>query len=205
MGGRIRGSVFPVYSGKPRDPHQSRGGDPPGRNRCGGDGTLCVVRCLSLADVRRVRSDRRRLDRISLGRDIRVRGRSPSGDPWRLGLEHPDQPDRCWGGVAIEDAALCCSGDYRRYFEAAGRRYGHIVDPRTGRPADRGCRAAWVIAPTCVEAGILSTVSLVLGPDEGVALIEASRHAAGCFWTDRGMIPMRRFAKYELPEEMASV
>ncbi|OQW96782.1 MAG: hypothetical protein BWK77_03655 [Verrucomicrobia bacterium A1] len=96
---------------------------------------------------------------ISLGRDIRVRGRSPSGDPWRLGLEHPGQPDRCWGGVVIEDAALCCSGDYRRYFEADGQRYGHIVDPRTGRPADRGCRAAWVIAPTCVEAGILSTGS----------------------------------------------
>ncbi len=138
---------------------------------------------------------------ISLGRDIRVRGRSPNGEPWRLGLEHPAHMDRCWGGVAIHDAALCCSGDYRRYFEVGGQRYGHIIDPRTGRPADHGCRAAWVVAPTCTEAGVLSTSCLVLGPDEGTALIETSRHAAGCFWTERGILQTRRFSQYEIPED----
>jgi thiamine biosynthesis lipoprotein len=77
-----------------------------------------------------------------------------------------------------------------------GHRYGHIVDPRTGWPADSGCDAAWVVAPSCTEAGILSTAAIVLGVEEGMGLIEGAWRAAGCLWTDRGVHCSRRMHDY---------
>jgi thiamine biosynthesis lipoprotein len=71
-----------------------------------------------------------------------------------------------------------------------------MFDPRTLRPAESGCRAVWVIAPTCTEAGALATAAFVAGPDEGTAMVEASHHAAACFWTDRGVTQTRRFERY---------
>ncbi|TAN37680.1 MAG: FAD:protein FMN transferase [Verrucomicrobia bacterium] len=135
---------------------------------------------------------------VDFGRDLRVGGSPPEGGDWRLGLEHPAQPDACWGGVALTDAALCCSGDYRRYVEVAGRHYAHLMDPRTGRPAQSGVHAAWSIAPTCTEAGILTTVACILGVAEGSKLFEQTPGAAGCIWADQGLFQTRRFQKYEI-------
>lgn len=127
---------------------------------------------------------------IDFGRDLRVCGSPPEGGDWRLGLEHPEQPDNCWGGVALTNAALCCSGDYRR-----GR---HLVDPRSGRPATNGVHAAWAIAPTCTEAGILTTAVCLLGLAGGEKLFEQTPGAAGCIWSDQGLFQTRRFQKYEI-------
>lgn len=141
---------------------------------------------------------------VSLGRDIRVAGKPPEGGAWRIGLEHPGRMDQCWEGLAVDHAALCCSGDYRRYFEFEGRRYGHILDPRSGYPVNNGCHAAWVVAPSCTEAGVLSTSVLVLGVEEGLNLIEASHHAAGCVWTEKGNYQTRRFGNYVIPGQKAT-
>jgi len=135
---------------------------------------------------------------VDFGRDLRVGGHPPEGGDWRLGLEHPEQPDACWGGVALTDAALCCSGDYRRYTELDGRRYGHLVDPRSGRPVQTGVKAVWAIAPTCTEAGILTTAACILGVEAGGKLFEQTPGAAGCIWSEQGLFQTRRFQKYEL-------
>ena len=129
---------------------------------------------------------------VNFGRDIRAFGHPPEGGPWRIGLENPGAPDACWTGVAVDDAAVCGSGMYARGFDFDGHRYGHILDPRTGWPAESGCSAAWVIAPSCTEAGILSTAMVVLGVAEGVELLEGTWRAAGCLWTDRGVFYSRR-------------
>lgn len=134
---------------------------------------------------------------FSFGRDIRVRGSAPEGGAWRIGLERPDSPEGCWNGVALTGGAIACSGDYQRFFEAGNRRYGHIIDPRTGVPVQNGTRAAWVLAPTCTEAGALSTAAVILGPVDGLAAIEAAHHASGCLWTDQGVYQDRRFSHYE--------
>lgn len=132
----------------------------------------------------------------SLGRDIRVYGQPPEGGRWKIGLEQPGAPDGCWGGAALSSGALCCSGDYRRFFEHGGQRYSHLLDPRTGRPAQSGCRAVWVIAPSCVEAGALATAAFVAGADRGAEMVEQSSLAAACFWTDSGLVQTRRFHEY---------
>ncbi len=138
---------------------------------------------------------------VDLGHDIRVAGMPPEGGAWRLGLEHPDAPGRCWGGVVLTNEALCGSGNYLRFFERGGEQFGHILDPRNGRPVNNGCRAAWVIAPTATEAGALSTAALILGVEEGMRLIDETYQAAGCIWCGDKLHQTRRFANHVAENE----
>jgi len=131
---------------------------------------------------------------VDFGADIRVVGVPADGRPgWHLGLEDPDQPGRAWCGLAVCDAAVATSGDYHRGFTAAGQRWSHILDPRTGRPVQNGCRAVHVMAPSCTLAGMLSTAALVLGLDEGLRLIESQAGAEGLLHGPQSKLSSRRF------------
>ena len=133
---------------------------------------------------------------VDFGQDLCMRG-APAGKPaWHIGLEDPANPGKCWTGLAIKDKAVATSGDYLRNFTINGRRYGHIIDPRSGYPVDNGCRAVSVIAPTCTIAGILSTTAFILGPTEGLNLIGNYLGAAGCISTDKSRYETRRFHEY---------
>ena len=88
------------------------------------------------------------------------------------------------------------SGDYLRSFEHNGRRYGHIIDPRNGYPVDNGCRAVSVIAPSCTIAGILTTTAMILGPKEGLHLIESHPKAEGAISTDNDRVFTRKLGEY---------
>ena len=99
---------------------------------------------------------------INLGGDIRVVGPHPDGRPWRIGIRHPRNPRKILSYAVVNSGAIATSGDYERFFEHDGRRYCHILDPRTGMPVT-GCQAATVAAPTCLEAGTLTTTAMLLG------------------------------------------
>ncbi len=134
---------------------------------------------------------------VDFGADIRVLGLPPDGRPgWHIGLEDPASPGRTWRGLAVRDAAVATSGDYLRRFEINGVRYSHILDPRTGRPTTSGVRAVSVIAPSCTQAGLLSTTALVLGPVEGLRLIDSTPGAAGAIVTDKQVLQSRRFHEH---------
>jgi thiamine biosynthesis lipoprotein len=134
---------------------------------------------------------------VDFGHDVRVQGPPPEKKPaWHIGLEDPSQPGKCWTGLAANNQSVATSGDYLRHFVRDGKRYGHILDIRTGRPAANGCRAVSVIAPTCTLAGMLSTTAFVLGPEEGLRLLDATYQAAGCVLTDSGTFTSRRFYDY---------
>jgi thiamine biosynthesis lipoprotein len=133
---------------------------------------------------------------VDIGQDLRVSGRAPGKDAWYIGLEEPDQPGHCWTCVRLTDHAVATSGDYFRSFVRDGRRYGHILDPRNGQPVSNGCQAVTVIAPTCVMAGILSTAAFILGPGEGLELIEYHGSAEACITTDAARHQTRRFSNY---------
>ncbi len=133
---------------------------------------------------------------VDIGQDVRVFGRSPGKDAWYIGLEEPETPGKCWAGVALTNHAVATSGDYFRNFMKDGRRYGHIVDPRTGEPVCNGCQAVTVIAPTCLIAGILSTAAFILGPDEGLELVQQHGNAEACITTDRARYQTRRFSSH---------
>jgi len=133
---------------------------------------------------------------VDFGQDIRVFGAPPDKPAWHIGLEDPTHPGRCWTGVAVKDLAVATSGDYLRKFEINGKRYGHILDPRTGYPVDNGCRAVSVIAPSCTIAGVLATTGFILGPCEGLRFIECYLGAEGCILTDTKRYETRRFNQY---------
>jgi thiamine biosynthesis lipoprotein len=92
--------------------------------------------------------------------------------------------------------AVASSGDYLRGFTREGRRYGHILDVRTGRPVANGCLVASVAAPSCTLAGMLSTAAFVLGPQEGIRLIDSTFGAVGCVVTENSQILSRRFQEF---------
>jgi thiamine biosynthesis lipoprotein len=97
---------------------------------------------------------------------VLARGNQP-GDirhGWVVGLRHPLRPAERLAEFCLLDRALSTSGSGTQFFIRRGRRYGHILDPRTGRPAE-GLYSATVIAPTAAEADALSTAFYVMGPD----------------------------------------
>jgi thiamine biosynthesis lipoprotein len=99
---------------------------------------------------------------VELGGDIRVIGPQADGLPWRIGIRHPRERDALVAEVALTGGALATSGDYERFIEVDGRRYCHILDPKSGWPA-RGLSSVTVIADQCLFAGTLSTVAMLKG------------------------------------------
>jgi thiamine biosynthesis lipoprotein len=133
---------------------------------------------------------------VDFGQDVRVRGHAPDKKFWWIGLEDANHPGKCWTGVAVKDHAVATSGDYLRNFQINGRRYGHILDPRTGYPVSNECRAVSVIAPSCTIAGLFSTTAFILGAKEGIQLIETHLEAAGAITTDNTKFYSRKFYEY---------
>ena len=113
---------------------------------------------------------------VNLGGDLRCFGHTPAGGLWTIDLQHPFGEGKL-GTITATDVAVCTSGDYRRYVEVDGRRRSHILDPRTGQPAEAAASAT-VMAPDAMTADIWATALSVLGaegldmlPDEVDALI----------------------------------
>lgn len=133
---------------------------------------------------------------VDFGADVRVMGLPADGRPgWHIGLDDPRNPGKCWCGLGVRDAGVATSGDYLRRFEANGRRYGHIIDIRSGQPVENECRSVSVIAPSCTQAGMISTAVFVLGPREGMTLLDMPG-VAGAIVTDNNVHASRRFYEY---------
>ncbi len=133
---------------------------------------------------------------VDFGQDIRVHGQPPGRPAWHVGLEDPKAPGSCWGSVGVSNHAVATSGDYLRHFVHEGRRYGHIIDPRTGYPVSNGCLTVSVIAPSCTIAGILSTSAFILGAKEAFQLIHGHYYASGAIVTEQGNFITPRFHEY---------
>lgn len=133
---------------------------------------------------------------VDFGQDVRVRGHALDKHFWTIGLEDATNLGKCWAGVTVTDHAVATSGDYLRNFTLNGRRYGHIIDPRTGYPAFNDCRAASIIAPSCTIAGLLSTSVCILGAKEGLNLVELHPGAAGAVTTNSTKLYSRKFHEY---------
>ncbi len=112
---------------------------------------------------------------VNLGGDIRVLGPRLDGQPWRLGVTHPREPDAVLAELALASGALATSGDYERYFELDGRRYCHLLDPRSGWPAAHW-QSVSVVAPACVAAGAVASIAMLMGA-EALPFLEAEATA----------------------------
>jgi thiamine biosynthesis lipoprotein len=100
---------------------------------------------------------------IDAGGDIYCGGRNLKGEPWVVGIRHPRHRDELVDRVQLSDCAVCTSGDYERG--------PHILDPRENAAAPR-VASATVIAPNAMLADAMATAVFVLGPEEGIALLD---------------------------------
>lgn len=119
---------------------------------------------------------------ISVGGSIAVVGHKPDGTPWKLGIQNPrEETGAVMGVVDIQDNCfLSTSGDYEKYFIEDKKRYHHIFDPRTGRPAKSGLISVTIISEYGLDSDALSTACFVLGLEEGMALVK-KYHAEAIF------------------------
>ena len=108
---------------------------------------------------------------INLGGDIRVVGPQPGGQPWPVGIVHPLRTDSAVATVSLMNGALTTSGGYERYVAIGGRRYSHLIDPRTGWPVD-GLLSVSVAAERAVVAGSIASIALLQTPDSGLEWLE---------------------------------
>ncbi len=109
---------------------------------------------------------------IDAGGDIAVSGPRRDGSPWPIGVLNPFQPDQPFETLKIERGGVATSGkDYRRWLRA-GQWQHHLIDPRTGLPAQTDVLSATVIAPTTFEAEIAAKVIVLSSSEQGLAWLE---------------------------------
>lgn len=134
---------------------------------------------------------------VDFGHDLRAFGVPPGRPAWHIGLEDPTNPGATKGSLALtQGQGVASSGDYLRRVVIDGVRYGHIVDPRSGRPVANGCLQATIIAPTCLQAGVLATAAFVLGVASGLELIQAQPGTHGQILTEKSRAQTRGFFNY---------
>lgn len=133
---------------------------------------------------------------VGFGHDLRASGAPPGRPAWPVGLEDPGRPGSTWASVGLSRRAIASSGDGVRCFTLGGRRYGHIIDPRTGWPVANGCTQATVIADSCLQAGMLSTAAFIAGVEGGLELIRSSPGAEGTILAGRERAQTRGFLDY---------
>lgn len=110
-------------------------------------------------------------------------GHPSDAEGWRLLLQQPDGDVA--GVITLRDQALSVSGSMGQTFEVGGQRYGHVIDPRSGSPLRRDLLAC-VIAPTAAQAEALSKALLILGEQEGIALLQRLPGVEGLLIEARG-------------------
>jgi thiamine biosynthesis lipoprotein len=106
---------------------------------------------------------------ISLGGNIRVLGAKPDGTPWRIAIRNPEDENTPIGIVKVMDKSVITSGSYERYFEMNGKTYHHILDPKTGLPAENGLQSVTIVCERGILADGLSTALFVMGKDKALA------------------------------------
>ena len=110
---------------------------------------------------------------INFGGDLSITGRRSNGQCWRTGVDNPSATgENSVGNIELEKGAIATSGDARRFLIKDGVRYSHILDPKTGWPVPDAPHSVTVVGNTCLEAGMLSTFSMLQGKNADAFLKE---------------------------------
>ena len=113
---------------------------------------------------------------VEVGGEVLVLGNNSDDVPWRIGIQYPStnpavQKYHCV--LNLSSNAVATSGDYRNYVVRDEILYSHILDPRSGRSVLSDTASVTVVAPTCMDADGLATALFVMGPEDGLLLVEA--------------------------------
>lgn len=114
---------------------------------------------------------------VEIGGEIVTEGVNEKGEPWRIGINKPDD-DSTSTNTELQDVielsgkAIATSGNYRNYYIKDGRKIAHTINPKTGYPAQQDILSSTVIAPTCAEADAFATAFMVLGTKAANRVLE---------------------------------
>jgi thiamine biosynthesis lipoprotein len=108
---------------------------------------------------------------VNAGGDLMALGRRSEKRAWRIGLQHPREPEDMIASFEFSGRAVATSGDYQRYFIHEGNRYHHILNPADGKPAKQVISAT-VLGPTVMDADAIATAVFVMGPEKGIHWID---------------------------------
>ena len=121
---------------------------------------------------------------IDMSGDIKIIGAHVDGRPWSIGVRHPKHPEKEIAHIQLTEGALATSGDYEKSIEIKGKRYTHILNPRTGFPVE-GISSVTAVTDHCLVAGSLTTIAFLKGPLEGVKWLESTHLPYFCV-NDKG-------------------
>jgi len=108
---------------------------------------------------------------INLGGDIRVLGPQPGDKEWSIGISHPRKNAAAISSLKLKQGALATSGDYERFMDVEGKRYCHLLNPKTGWPVD-AFQSVTVISESCLVAGTASTIAMLKGEKAGISFLD---------------------------------
>ena len=120
---------------------------------------------------------------VEVGGEVRCGGKRSDGNPWRIAIDRPIESEdgldqrKLQAIVGITDAAICTSGNYRKFYEEDGVKRSHTISPFNGYPVQHGLLSATVHAVNASTADALATACMVWGPEEGQRFIETYREA----------------------------
>ena len=124
---------------------------------------------------------------IDASGDMSTWGTQPNGNPWKIGINNPFRRDRYAAILSLKNAAVTTSGDYEKYVLIDGKRYSHIINPKTGFPST-GLTGVTVIGPNAEMCNAFSTTLMVLGKKKGIQLINQYPNYGALIITDNGKI-----------------
>jgi thiamine biosynthesis lipoprotein len=108
---------------------------------------------------------------VNAGGDIYCLGKK-FNKPWKIGIQNPRDKNSLLADLELEDSAVATSGDYEQFVEINGKRYSHIIDPRTGYPVDNDVASVTVVAKNAITADIVATSVFLLGKEKGIRVFE---------------------------------
>jgi thiamine biosynthesis lipoprotein len=134
---------------------------------------------------------------VDAGGDIDISGLQADGKPWPIGITDPFSPERDLYTLRLGRCGVATSGrDYRRWKQGANWKH-HIIDPRTGEPAETDVFSVTIIAPTVTEAEVATKVILISGSQDGLTWLRARPALAGLLILENGrQLYSSNFEKY---------
>lgn len=123
---------------------------------------------------------------VDIGGEVVAHGMNDKGQAWHIGITKPNinnegAQEELQEILAVSNVCMATSGNYRNYYYADGERRSHTIDPRSGYPVQHSLLSATIVSSSCMRADALATACMVLGAEEGLAMISRAKDAA-CYF-----------------------
>lgn len=123
---------------------------------------------------------------VEIGGEVVTEGVNEKGEPWRIGINKPDDDSTSTNTelqdiIALSGKAIATSGNYRNYYISEGRKIAHTINPRTGYPAQQDILSSTVLAPSCAEADGFATAFMVLGLKQAKQILKSQQQLEAYF------------------------